>query len=117
MLDFDTLMGIAFISLLIQMNSPLTAMSARHARFNNHQVQLLGKPAYIQQHIKWNMWAVAAKSKHYKKIKNGTQYDTRYTDSIFHFPFIFTPKLKTVHQILNSPKVSQYLFLEKNKRI
>lgn len=56
--------GIAFSSVLMQINSPITDISAIHARFRSHHVKVVGKPAYIVQTIRWIKCAVAAKSRH-----------------------------------------------------
>lgn len=59
--------GIAFSSVLMQINSPITDISAIHARFRSHHVKDVGKPAYIVQTIRWIKCAVAAKSRHWKR--------------------------------------------------
>lgn len=59
--------GIAFSSVLMQINSPITDISAIHARFRSHHVKVVGKPAYIVQTIRWIKCAVAAKSRHWKR--------------------------------------------------
>lgn len=59
--------GIAFSSVLMQTNSPITDISAIHARFRSHHVKDVGKPAYIVQTIRWIKCAAGAKSRHWKR--------------------------------------------------
>lgn len=70
MFDFpvDVEIGIAFISVLMQANSPKTEVIAIQTMFTIHHCQLPGIwRRYNVQKTKWTRVAVAAKSRHWKQ--------------------------------------------------
>ena len=58
------LTGMAFSSVFMHKNSPVTHIRVMHTMFITHQLRLAAKwPLYNQQKITWKKWTVQVKSR------------------------------------------------------